>query len=51
MLASSLAKHISIREILKYQRGYFDSEVTVADGRDMGTMIFLKQSGNFLIAC
>ena len=38
MLASSLAKHISIREILKkYQRDYFDSEVgLVADGKGHG---------------
>jgi len=51
MLASSLAKHISIREILKkYQRDYFDSEVgLVADGRDMGTMIFPQAKWKFFL--
>ena len=51
MLASSLAKHISIREILKkYQRDYFDSEKgLVADGRDMGTMIFPQAKWKFFL--
>ena len=40
-----------IREILKnYQKNFYDPELgLVADGRDMGTVIFQKLSGSFFL--
>ena len=51
LLASKLAEVPSIREILKQtQRDYFDSRIgLVADGRDMGTVIFPQAKWKFFL--
>ena len=51
LLASKLAEVPSIREILKQtQRDYFDSKIgLVADGRDMGTVIFPQAKWKFFL--